>query len=122
MYDLWDLFLYLNGETTDWYNLKKEVIFMLLDQISKCNCSPVIMNESHLSHRLKFLFNIPLLQKDEWIRILKIWLKKYLCYVDRGQGRLELIEKIIIEKIISVDFMLKTVVTILTACSIRGYW
>lgn len=60
---------------------------MLLDQISKCNCSPVIMNESHLSHRLKFLFNIPLLQKDEWIRILKtenLRLKKYLCFVDRG--------------------------------------
>lgn len=31
MYDLWDLFLYLNGEIIDWYNLKKEVIFMLLD-------------------------------------------------------------------------------------------
>lgn len=51
-----------------------------------------------------------------------IWLKKYLCYVDRGKGRGELIEKIIIEKIIFVDFMLKIVVIIFIVCSIRGYW
>lgn len=48
-------------------------------------------------------------------------IKKIFVLCRQRVREVELIEKIIIEKIISVDFMLKTVVTILTACSIRGY-